>query len=225
MESIRLPASLFALALAVAACSPGDSGGDPTSTIGASGDSTLAVADSTPSATEDTTTTTGTGETTTTKGRASIDESCIVGSWEMDSEAFVAQLNELFASQLQGSTATFGGGSYTVTFGADGSFDGVRDNWIWRVATPEGTLVQTINSEETGTYTLENGEMRAVVDPVTFDVKSQIEVDGQLIDLPPPPGGITFDSGDFDPRGSVSCDDESLVVTADEGLELVFDKA
>ena len=221
MRSLRSLAALTATVLAVTACSPGDSQGDTTTTLGDVNTTPQGAATTAPPSSETTTTV---GEATTTSVEATGDESCIVGSWEMDSEAFVGQLNEMFAAQLQGSTAEFAGGSYVVTFGADGSFLGERDNWMWRVATPEGTLVQTINSEETGTYTFENGELAASVDPVTFDVRSQIEVDGELIDLPGAPGGISFDGGDFDPRGSVACDEQRMMITADEGLELVFDK-
>ena len=219
MRSTRLFSVLAVLVLVLAACSPDDAG-DTSTTV--AGETTTSSATE---PTEPTETTAPVEETTTTQGSTQVDAGCIVGTWEMDSQAFIDQLQSIFAGEMLGATAAHTGGTYIVTIGGDGTFHGVREDWTWEIETAEGTLIQTINSEETGTYTLEGGLMDVDLETNSFDVASSIEVDGQVLDLPQPPGGIQFDDDSFDPAGEVTCDGDELVVHGEEDLELVFTRA
>lgn len=116
------------------------------------------------------------------------------------------------------------GGEYVSTIGADGSFLNERLAWQFRVATPEGAVVTTIDSSDPGTYSVE-GDQITINDPGgEATIRFQLEVGGQLQDFPVAPqqtpvteaisgtGPFTCDGDVL--RASVNPREEAFVVEA-----------
>ena len=177
---MRRIAVAIAVLLAATACSA--SGDDTTTTTvpagAASGTTTTTVAVTT-------TTVAGPETTTTTTVAAGSDlASCVVGTWELDSDAFLAAVTEAAADEAGDvGEFTFGGGSYRLTVGGDGTFIDERVDWTLLVVSDFGDLSVTINDRNEGTYTLEGDVLSTTIDmgeapEVTF------LVDGVPVEFP-----------------------------------------
>lgn len=205
----------IAFVLLLAACG----GGDAATTTEAS------TAESTTSAAETTTTaapTTTVAETTTTAGASGAD--CVAGTWELDSEAFIESLAENFADAGEVPVElTFGGGSYTVELGSDGSMSAVREAWQFRFETAEGAIINTIEGTDSGTYSIEGDTMTVTSTDSTTTLSIQAEVDGELVDLPFGAAPQTIDQDTFSGSGQFECTDDTLTVTL-EGTTSIFDR-
>lgn len=213
---------ICAMALAIAACG-GDGGEtateDSTTTTAAAAATTEAPATTT---TTEATTTTTTQPTTTTTSAPSADE-CLVGSWELDSETFLARMGEAFAEEMQGEEVTVShiGGRYLVTMAEGGRFTGERDEWSFEFGTPGGAFRITIDGIDGGLWETD-GETLVLSDLESAStVTAQAVVDGELVDLP---GGVVPDveSDAVGNRSSFECSDDALVVTPEDGFPATF---
>ena len=204
---------LLALLLVLAAC-----GGEAESTT-----TTATEIEATTTAPTTTTTapTTTVAETTTTVA-VSGGADCVVGTWEFDSQAFVDGLLEQFGDDAPGEVS-FGGGSYLIELGEDGTMSAVRDNWQFRFETAEGAIVNTIDGTDSGTYTVEGDMMTVTTTESNASVTVQAEVDGELVDLPFG-GAQTIDQDTFTGTGQYECNDDTLSVTF-EGVTTVLERA
>lgn len=200
------------------ACSP-DSASSTTESAGA----TTTTADSSTTTSAANTPTTTEPRATTTVAAATGGAECLVGMWSMNSDSFFTQMMEMLEGELQGASFVHTGGSYTVEFGADGTMKAVRDMWSFEVETPEGTLIQTIDSQESGTYQVDGNTMSAELNQDSFEIKSQVEVDGQLLDLPTQ--SVDLPDNTVDPAGEFSCDSNTMSVSTPEGMSIVFDRS
>jgi hypothetical protein len=210
-------AALFAAALILAAC-----GGDTATTT------TLAGAD-TPEPTQTTaaeTTTTAAPTTTTTEAPtttpAAASADCVVGTWELDSEAFIAQIFSGAAEETTGLEelgdvqVSHGGGAFIVTMNADGTFVGERDNWQIRLSADEGTFINTLDGEETGTWSVDGDQLTVTSLSSTIQVSFAAEVDGELQELPFG-GPQTVEARELGGTGPFTCDGDTFEVTFEGG--------
>jgi hypothetical protein len=203
---------VLVFALMLAAC-----GGDDatTTTAAAAGNEAPVTTQTTAMATTTTEAPTTTTEAPTTT-QAALTADCLVGTWELDSEAFIQQIfssgEETGLEELGEVTVSHGGGSFLVTMAADGSYVGERDNWQIRLSADEGTFVNTLDGEEAGTWSVTGDQLTVNSESSTIEVSFAAEVDGVLQELTF--GGTqTVANRELGGSGPFSCDDDTLEVT------------
>ena len=221
----RLSILLLVTSLVLAAC--GGSGDEGTTTTAAADDAstTLEEETTTTAAPEPTTTTEAETTTTTTAGEtASGTDDCVVGTWTLDSEAFVENFEPLFEDAgIPDADVSALDGDFIVELGADGSLTGTRDGWGFDIDTGQGVVTLEINGTETGTWSAEGSTMTVNIDESDVTVSSTIEVDGQVIEMPQDqipvetPPGIASNS-------EYTCSGDVLTLT-NEGIETVLNRS
>lgn len=198
------------IVLLLAACGGGEA---ETTTTAASEAATTTAEATTTTTTEATTTTTEAPTTTTTTEPEMSAEECLVGTWDLDSEAFVDSLMSTMGTDLPGEI-TSGGGSYVVEMGADGSFEVTRDEWRYLIESPQGTLVAQIDGTESGTYEADGDTLTATTTGGDATISMGLLVDGELQDLPFP---MEMDLATDAIAGTAQyeCTDETLTVSSE----------
>jgi hypothetical protein len=198
---------------------------------GASGDATTTSTADVTASTAGETTTTATGPTTTTQvvtttqpPASSGGSDCLVGTWILDSEAFVENFDSIFADAgMPDAEVSALDGSFTVELGADGSLEAERDEWGFRITMPEGVFIIEINGTEMGTWSADDSTLTVTTDVSNIDVSGAIEVDGEVIAMPEgqmpiePPQGIATGS-------DYSCSGDVTTLT-NGGVESVLNRA
>lgn len=214
----NLSTLLIVSALVVAACD------------GASGDTTTSTVDVTTS-TAAAATTTAPGPTTTTRADTTTQppasgggSDCLVGSWILDSEAFVENFDSIFADAGMPDTEVSAlDGTFTVDLGPDGSLEAERDEWGFRITMPEGVFIIEINGTEMGTWSADDSTLTVTTDVSNIEVSTSIEVGGELIAMPEgqmpiePPQGIATGS-------EYTCSGDVLTLT-NAGVESRLERA
>jgi hypothetical protein len=198
---------------------------------GASGDTTTTSTADVTTSTAGETTTTVAGPTTTTQVVTTTPppasgggSDCLVGTWILDSEAFVDNFDSIFADAgMPDAEVSALDGSFTVDLGADGSLEAERDEWGFRITMPEGVFIIEVNGTETGTWSADDSTLTVTTDVSNIDLSASIEVDGELIAMPEgqmpiePPQGIATGS-DYTCSGDV-------MTLANAGVESVLNRA
>jgi hypothetical protein len=190
--------------LMAAGCSGDDDAADSTTT------STVeSTAESTTTTTAARTTTTST--TTATTPSAPAGAECILGEWELDSQAF---FDSAFA-EVQGSLgmedAAFEhvSGTYRVTMTEDGTFLGDRDEWTFRFTLPEGSFQTIIDGTDTGSYVVA-GDRITIGEVVSdTDVTFLAEAGGEVFEVPSGPG---IESDALGGEGAFTCSGDTMSV-------------
>lgn len=211
----RIPALLIGVSLLLTACA------------GSEGDATTSTADTAATTTTvaDTTTTTTSPQTTTTAGQpAEGTDDCLVGTWLLDSEAFVENFGSIFADAgMPGAEVTSLDGTFTVELGADGSLTGTRDDWGFNIVTGEGTIIMEINGTETGTWSADGSTLTVETLESDLSVNASMEVDGEVFEMPQgqvpieAPPGIASNS-------EYTCSGDTLTLT-NAGVESVLTRS
>ena len=201
----------LALSLVLAACSSDDGEAtDATST-------TVADETTTTSINDETTTTAETATTTTTVAPAagSGGDSCLVGTWEFDLEAFVETMREIAVEEgglPEDFTITPSEGSYVIEMKGDGTFEGVRDDWGFAFELDEGEMAITMNGTEEGTWSADEDTINVAIAESQTEVVATLTSGGVSTVLPTSPiqlpEAIATDS-------QYECDSETLSVTTD----------
>jgi hypothetical protein len=221
----RFPTLFVAIALVVAACN-GSVGDEATTSAGPAttvGDAGTTEGDTPTTAGGETTTTAAPEASTTTPPPATGGgPDCLVGTWVLDSEAFVGALTDLFAETgLDAQSLEANEGTYTVEMDADGTFTGIRDEWGLSIALDEGTFDIVINGTETGTWTADESTLTVSDTESDVSVSASVQVGGQVQEIPESPvdvpEAIASDS-------EYSCDADTLTVTS-EGVTTVMNRA
>lgn len=197
----------FIVFLLLAACGGGEA---ETATTTAPEPTTTEA--TTTTTTEATTTTTEAPTTTTTEAEQSAEE-CLVGTWELDSEAFVDSLMATMGTDLPGEI-TSGGGSYVVEMNADGSLEVTRDEWRYLIESPEGTLVAQIDGSESGTWEVTDGMLTVTTTGGDATVSMGMLVDGEVQDLPFPME-MDIQTDVFTESTQFECTEQALTVSSD----------
>jgi hypothetical protein len=213
------PTVALVLGLFAAACS------------GSSGDTTTTSVEMAPSTTVAATTTTAAPATTTSSDTSTTQASsggggsdCLVGTWVLDSEAFVENFGSIFADAgMPDAEVSPLDGSFTVDLSADGSLEAERDEWGFRITMPDSTIIFEIDGTETGSWSADDST--PTVDTVVSDLKvsAAIEVGDQVVALPEgqmpieTPPGIASGS-DYTCAGDV-------LTLSNAGVESVLDRA
>lgn len=207
---------LALLALTMAACSP-DDGATAAETSTTAGEAAVTSEPASTTTTPDSTTSTVPVTTTTTAGAAGAD--CLVGEWELDSEAFLEQMTSAMQEQSAGQDVTmeFVGGSYTVSLGESGIFLVQRDEWSFQMVMSEGTFRMTIDGTDTGSWTADQDSLTVSNVESASVLTAQAEVDGELIDLPQGTVPIT-DTNAVGETSTYTCAADTLTVDSTEGF-------
>lgn len=208
----RLLTVVLAVGLLAAACN--GASGDDTTTSGPT---------STTAATE--TTTSAMGTTTTAASAAGGGDGCLVGTWVLDSEAFVAEMAEIFsgAGMPDAEIAPLEG-DFTVTLSEDGTLSALREQWGFEITTTEDSTFRVeVNGEETGTWSADGSTLTVNTDISDLIANSSIVVDGE--ELPMPPGleapGIPDTIAS---ESTYSCDGDLLTIS-NESATSTFNRA
>jgi hypothetical protein len=221
----KLPLLLVVVAVVVAACTGSSDEDEGTTTTAAAAPSTSEEETTTAEAPETTTTTEVETTTTTTSGEAaSGTDDCLVGTWTLDTEAFVENFEPLFADAgIPDADVSALDGDFIVELGADESLTGTRDEWGFDIDTGQGVVTLEINGTETGTWSADGSTMTVSIDESDVTVNSSIEVDGQVIEMPQDqipvetPPGIASNS-------EYTCSGDVLTLT-NEGIETVLNRS
>ncbi len=200
-----------AIVVLLTACGGGDAATTTTSTAAGSAETTATTAAEATTTTAAPTTT----EAPTTTAGATASADCLVGTWELDSEAFIAQVfasgEETGFEDLGDMEISHGGGAFLVTMNADGTYVGDRDNWQIRLSTDEGTFVNTLDGEETGNWSVEGDLLTIETVSSTIDLSFAAEIDGELQELPFG-GSQTVATRELGGSGRFTCDQGLLEV-------------
>jgi hypothetical protein len=214
MRFDRRAALVATLSMVLAACGSSSDSTTTTEAV-ASGAATETTAPESTTTTAAPTTTEAPTTTTTEAVLAGSD--CLVGSWELDSAAFIEQIfsagaGETGFEELGEVEISHGGGSFIVTMNEDGTYVGVRDDWQIRLSADDGTFVNTLDGEEAGTWSVDGDQLTVTPESSTISVSFAAEIDGVLQDLPF--GGTqTVSSRELGGTGPFTCDDDTLEAT------------
>lgn len=200
----------FAFSVLLAACSGGEAvettTSDPVETT---------TSESTETTTDSETTTTSVNETTSTAPpQATGGSSCLEGVWELDDEAFFAQMSDLFAeSEVEGELEP-ADGVLTVEMGSDGSMSATREDWGFSLISPDGSFNMRVNGTETGSWSADGSTLFLEIDPgATYEVETTFEAGGQVITLPQAPVDVPTDL--FSTESEFTCDGDTFTVSAE----------
>lgn len=136
--------------------------------------------------------------TTTTSGEtAEGTDQCLVGTWALDTEAFVANFSTFFqdAGMPDAEVAALDG-DYTVEMTADGNFIGTRDGWGFAIETDQGDFTIELNGTETGDWSADGSTLTVENQSADIDISTTVSSGGQQVELPQgqfpiePPEGI-----------------------------------
>jgi hypothetical protein len=176
----RIVILMLVVVLGAAACSSDgdaeDAAPDPTTTEPSSQETTTTVAAAT-------TTTTSAASTTTEPEAVGDLASCVVGSWELDSDAFFDDLLATLPSDGQLGEFSVVGGAYRITAGADGTWVNERDGWTFLVTSEVGDLQLTIDDRQMGTWSIDGDVLSTTLEPGEPPEVSVL-VDGAPVDFP-----------------------------------------
>lgn len=225
------------LVLVVAACS--SDGSSTTTTLGAGADdtttsttgnggssdgddtSTTSEPGGDPNSSTSTTSATGTTGSSTT-GSGGVSQSCVVGTWVLDDEAFIEQVfEEILSDDTLGITAINPqGGESATTFNANGTVEALRTDWGFEMVTEEGTFDIVINGTQTGTWEIEGNKLLLDLDgDDAFDVQATVTVDGVVTELPQAPVDLPDEA--FSSSSDFTCSGDTLAIT-NEGITSTF---
>lgn len=206
----KLPTLAIALALLLAACSPG---GEEDTTTSAP-EETGSTAASTETTATEATTTTAAPTTTTTEAPSSAGADCVEGTWLLDIQSFISLMQEAFTSEGFGADSiTANEGTYLVTLSPDGTFTAERDEWGFTVVTGDGTFSMSISGTETGTWSADDTTITVTIDSSDVKVSSTAEVDGQVIEIPESPVDVPDAVAE---DSAYTCNGDVLTVTTDD---------
>jgi hypothetical protein len=177
-------AIVVSMLLVVTACSSEPAEDGTTTTEAAPGGTAGDVTTSTTAAPTTTTTTSVPEESTTTTLDASGQlASCVVGVWELDSEDFVAKVSEGVEDEAGAGAFAFGGGSYSLSIGGDGTFVDERADWTLVATSDFGEVTIVINDRNEGTYSLD-GDVLSTTIQTGEPPELEFLVDGEPIEFP-----------------------------------------
>lgn len=209
----------FTLVAALLAGCTGSSG--ETTTTASAETTTTAAAAATTTAIMETTTI---AETTTTAGSATGSDDCLVGTWVLDTDAFVSNFSSIFENAgMPDAEVTALDGTFTVEMGVDGSLAGTRDSWGFAIGSDQGNFTVEINGTESGTWSTDGDNLIVDIESSDLTVSSTLESGGQVVELPEnqipveTPPGIASNS-------RYTCSGDVLTLT-NAGVETVLNRA
>jgi hypothetical protein len=216
----RIVILLGVLALVAAACGSNSADDTTVPTTTVAGDQAGETATSEPDATTTTLSSTTTAATTTTASATTTVaasgglESCVVGTWELDSQEFFDTLLSSLPEDEQVGEFMFVDGAYLLIVEADGTFRSVRDGWTFGAESEDGEVVLRISDEQTGTYSLDGSVLTTRLEAGT-PAEIEIIVDGVALDLPG--GRAPFEPPAAEFEGAVvSCDGDVMSSAASD---------
>ena len=207
---------LLLLVVALAACGGSPDGATATTSSGettTSSSSTTTVAD---------TTTTTTSATTSTSATAGPGEGadCLVGTWELDSEAFVASFQDVYGG-TEISDSRYVEGQLLATFEPDGTFRDERQDWTWEMETAGGVFRMRVNGENHGSYAVDGERLSVTMEEIGVDVSMEMEMNGEGIELPGS-GDLPVEPPVVEGSGTFTCSGDRFSLVSDEGVESHF---
>ena len=179
----RIVILVVVAALGAAACGS-DGGTNEPATSSTTADSSQAETTTTLATTTSLATTTTATSSTTTEPEAVGDlASCVVGSWELDSEAFFNDLLATLPPDEQVGEFSVVDGAYRITASADGTWVNERDGWTFLVTSEFGALQLTIDDRQAGTWSIDGDVLSTTLEPGEAPEVSVL-VDGAPVEFP-----------------------------------------
>lgn len=197
---------LLAVVVALAACGGSPDGATTTS----SGETTTSSSTSTSAATSTTTATAGPGE----------GADCLVGTWELDSEAFVASFQEVYGGS-EISDSRYVEGRLLATFEPDGTFRDERQDWTWEMETAGGVFRMRVNGENQGSYAVDGERLTITMEEIGVDASMEMEMNGEVIELPGS-GDLPVEPPVVEGSGTFTCSGDRFSLVTEEGMESHF---
>jgi hypothetical protein len=222
--------TILVLVLLLGACNTAEPAGStaPAVTRTSSHEAATASSESGPPAPEATTTTvarsTTTVAATTTDAATQGDSACLVGTWELDEESFLALIEGAAGEASPDDVEVFpSGGIYQMTAAADGMWTAERIDWGFVAYLGDNDEITVIlNGTDTGTWAIDGDDLVTTVDRSDVVTSITSVVAGGEVDLGPdalPPGFETEAIASGSAR--FGCTDEKLSV-GDEQLRTVW---
>lgn len=195
-------------ALVGAACS---SDSDTAATVpDTTSTSTASVSETTTTTATTTTTTAATTTTAVSDARAGLAE-CVVGSWELDSQAFFDDLLATLPADEQVGDFSVVGGAYRIIADADGTWVNERDGWTFLVSSDFGALELTIDDRQVGTWAIDGGVLSTTLEPGDAP-EVTVLVDGLPVDFPA--GTLPVEAPEAEFTGAaVTCEADTMTAT------------
>lgn len=156
--------------------------------------------------------TTSSAPSPTTTDAAVVGAACLVGTWNLDSEAFLAGITDAMRGEETPGDFRYLDGTYRLALGDDGSVSERREDWTFVVTTDSGDLVMTVNTRAQGTYAADGEELTLDMDRLPSDV--EMLVDGVPLDLPGGAAPAEIPDVSFT-NSTYTCTADAMVVTAD----------
>jgi hypothetical protein len=208
--------------LFLAACSPGDDAGETTTSVASEVSTSESGSADTTEPVPEATTTTMADEATTTTAASTGGASCVEGSWLFGPETFVAAMESAMTdADLAGAQVEPTDGTYTVTFEANGTFTGVRDEWGFAVDSPDGKIIIQMDGTETGSWSADGSTITVQMDASDIQVSARVEAGGQSFDLPNSPVQVPEAIAESSPY---QCDSDTLSINTGE-FTFVLDRS
>ena len=202
-----MPARSLIISVVVTTAVAGCATSEEATTTTAPGTTTTAAA----TAGDDTTTTAADITTTTEVAAGGAD--CVVGSWVIDSDAFLESLRDVFADEATGGEVTEINGIYAVEMAADGTFTGERDEWGFTVLTAEGTVEIAMDGTETGTWSAAEDNITVETNTSAVNVSVTVTSGDQVFTLTDSPVDIP---DVITSAAEYTCAGDVLTVTSDD---------
>ena len=108
---------------------------------------------------------------------------CVPGIWKLRAQAF---MNQIVALTGGGGTVRHLGGRHLATFNPDGTAEGLREAWSFEVASPEGSLITTVDATDTGIWAVDGDTITGSSQEQTFESSSERLVGGAVSPSPSP---------------------------------------
>lgn len=167
-------------------------------------------------------TTTSVASTTTEAEKAADVATCVVGSWELDSEAFFDDLLSTLPPDEQIGEFSVVDGAYRITAGADGTWVNERDEWTFAVSSEFGELQLTISDRQSGTWSIDGDVLSTTLEPGESPEVSVL-VDGVPVDFPA--GTLPIEAPEAEFTGAaITCTGDTMTASF-EGFTSTWSRA
>lgn len=135
-----------------------------------------------------------------------VEADCIVGTWRLRSQEFLDQIVQAYG---EGSRIQHRSGEYVTTFGDAGEFRGERRAWQFGIETEGQLFGVTIDSVETGTWSLDPTGTLLLIDETSSDATVSMTLNGD----PMPIGPQSISSPSLGGSATFECAGDVLTMT------------
>lgn len=144
---------------------------------------------------------------------ATASDPCLVGTWRVQDQPLLDALVRAVDEVGQIESVAPRGGQFVFVFADDGSFVARREAWSFGLGTIQGTIVTTISTDESGTFTAADGQLGLDSAPPTPSVSVQLEEPGGTVREVPAGETVVIGADPVAGSGAYTCNDASLTLS------------